>query len=203
MGILPLLLPPGLQVHLHGSLPASSPQLWSQVAEQSPGYGVTASSGGMTSPSATAAGMSGYVPPPPGLTPIDFSSWRLPPPEAPASRGLPAAPPGLPGVRRSIRLRGTAERNARAQMVQCPGSLAKRTQTPPTLAPCVPQMAPPLCQPLPGWPAMPYQQVVQPPKKSTGRGVASDPSTDKTAPAGSASSQDHGRSTTRGWGDGG
>ena len=60
-------------------------QSWSQVVDQSPGYGVTASSGGMTSPSTSAAGMSGYVPPPPGLTPIDFSNWRLLPPEAPAS----------------------------------------------------------------------------------------------------------------------
>ena len=176
MGILPLLLPPRLQVHLHGSLPSGfPPQSWSQVVDQSPGYRVTASSGGMTSPSTTAAGMSGYVPPPPGLTLIDFSNWRLPPPEAPASRGLPTAPPGLPGVGRSIRLRGMAEKNAGAQMVQRPGGLAQRTQTLPTSVPCVPQTVPPLCQPPPGWPAMLYQQAVQPPKKSTGRGVTSNP----------------------------
>ena len=40
------------------------PPSWSQVVDQSPGYGATASSGGMTAPSTTAAGMSGYVPPP-------------------------------------------------------------------------------------------------------------------------------------------
>ena len=80
---LPLLLPPGLPVHMHGSLPASSPQSWSQIVEQTPGYGVTASSGGMTTPTTTVAGMSGYLAPPPGLTPPDFSSWRLLPPEAP------------------------------------------------------------------------------------------------------------------------
>ena len=108
-------------------------QSWSQVVDQSPGYGATASSGGMTSPSTTAAGMSGYVPPPPGLTSIDFSNLRLPPPEAPASRGLPTAPPGLHGVGRSIRLRGMAERNAGAQMAQPPGGLAQWTKTPPTL----------------------------------------------------------------------
>ena len=204
MGILLLLLPPMLQVHLQESLPSGSPpQSWSQVVDQSPGYGATASSGGMTSPSTTAAGMSGYVPPPPGLTPIDFSNWRLPPPEAPASRGLPTAPPGLPGAGRSIRLRGTAERNAGAQMVQRPGGLAQQTQTLPMLVPCAPQMVPPLCQPLPGQPAMPYQQAVQPPMKPTGRGVTSDSPTDKTAPVGSASSQDHRRSNTRGWGGGG
>ena len=55
----------------------------------------------------------------------------------------------------------------------------------------------------PGWPATLYQQAVQPPGKSTGRGVTFNPSVDKTAPAGSPSSQDHGRPITRGWGDGG
>ena len=66
-----------------GAYQPTPPQSWSQVVEQTPGYGVTASSGGVTTPSTTAAGMSGYVAPPPGLPPIDFSSWRLPPPEAP------------------------------------------------------------------------------------------------------------------------
>ena len=174
---------------MHGSLPADSPQLWSQIVEQTPGYGVTTSSGGMTTPSTTVAGMSGYVAPPLGLTLPDFSSWRLLPPEAPPSGGLPAAPPGLPGVRRSLMLRGMAERNARAQMVQCPGGLAQQAQTQPTLVPHAPQMVLPLRQPLPGRLAMPYQQVAQPPRKSTGRGVASDPSTDKTAPVGGPSSQ--------------
>ena len=69
--------------------------------------------------------------------------------------------------------------------------------------PRTPQVVPPLHQPPPGWPATQCQQVVQPPGKSTGRGVTFDPSADKTAPAGGPSSQDHGRSTTRGWGDGG
>ena len=179
------------------------PESWSQIEEQTPGYGVTASSGGMTTPSTTAAGMSGYVAPPLGLTPPDFSSWRLLPPEAPPSGGLPAAPQGLPGIGRSLMMRGAAERNARAQMAQGPSSLALQAQTQPTSAPCMPQMVPPLRQPLPGWLAMPYQQAVQPPRKSTGRGVASDPSTDKTAPAGGPSSQDRRRPTTRGWRDGG
>ena len=100
-------------------------------------------------------------------------------------------------------LRGMIERNARAQMAQCPGGLAQQAQTQPTSVLHAPEMVPPLCQPLPGWPAMPYQHAVQPPKKSTGRGVASNPSADKTAPAGGASSQDCRRPTTRGWGDGG
>ena len=57
-----------------GAYQPTLPKSWSQVVEQTPGYGVTASSGGMTTPSTTAAGMSGYVAPPPGLRPIDFSS---------------------------------------------------------------------------------------------------------------------------------
>ena len=100
-------------------------------------------------------------------------------------------------------MRGAAERNAWAQMVQGPSSLAQRALTQPTSALCTPQMVLPLHQPLPGWPAMPYQQAVQPQRKPTGRGVASNPSADKTAPVGGASSQDRGRPTTRGWGDGG
>ena len=158
-----------------GAYPPTPPQSWSQVVDQSPGYRVTASSGGMTSPSTTAAGMSGYVPPPPGLPLIDFSNWRLVPPEALASKGLPKAPPGLPGVRRSTRLRGTAKRITGAQMAQHPGGLAQRTLTPPTSTMCVHQMVLPLHQPPPWQPATPYQQVVQPPKKSTGRGVTSNP----------------------------
>ena len=186
-----------------GTYQLTPPQSWSQIVEQTPGYGVTASSGGMTTPSTTAAGMSGYVTPPLGLPPIDFSSWRLLPPEATPSGGLPAASPGLPGVGRAAMLRGAIERNARAQMAQCPGGLAQWALTPPTSALHAPQMALPLRQPLPGQPTMPYQQAVQLPKKSTGRGVASYPSADKTAPVGGASSQDRRRPTTRGRGDGG
>ena len=71
------------------------------------------------------------------------------------------------------------------------------------LTPRAPQMAPPLRQPIPGWPATPYQQVVQLPKKSTGRRVVSDPLADKTTPGDGTSSQDCRRPTTRGQGDGG
>ena len=71
--------------------------------------GATASSGGMTTPGMPAGGMSGYLPPPPGLPPIDFTKWRLPPPEAPAARGA-TAPLHLPGVGRSTGLWGTVKR---------------------------------------------------------------------------------------------
>ena len=67
-------------------------------------------------------------------------------------------------------------------MAQYPGGLAQCALTPPMSVLCTPQTALPLCQPLPGWPAMSYQQAVQLPKKSTRRGVASDPFADKTPP---------------------
>ena len=194
---------PGLWCTCVGASQQAPPASWSQVVEQTPGCGVTASSGGMTTPSTSAAGMPGYVVPPPGLTPPDFSSWSLPPPEAPPPQGLPAASQGLSHVGRSIQVRAAAERQARVQLAQGSRGLVQWAQTQPLSAPCTPQMVPPLHQPPPGWPAMPYQQVVHLPGKSTGRGVASDPSTDKTAPAGSSSSQDRTRPTTRGWGDGG
>ena len=115
-----------------GAYSPAPPPLWSQVVGESPGCGVTASSGGMTAPSTPAAGMSGYLPPPPGLPPIDFSKWRLPPPEA---------PPNLPGVGRSDQLRGTVKRIVG---VPCPGRLAQWMPVPPTSMACAPQMVPPL-----------------------------------------------------------
>ena len=96
------------------------PPSWSQVVGESPGCGVTASSGGMTAPGMPAAGMSGYLLPPPGLPPIDFTKWRLLPPKAPVAGGV-TAPPHLPEVRRSAGLQGTVKRIAGAPR---PGRLA-------------------------------------------------------------------------------
>ena len=100
-------------------------------------------------------------------------------------------------------MRGATERQAWAQLVQHPRGLVQPTQTQTPVVPHSPQVAPPLCQPLPGWPATQCQQAVQPHGQSTRRGVMFDPSTEKTALASGPSSQDHGRPTTRGWGDGG
>ena len=179
------------------------PVSWSQIVEQTPGYGVIASSGGKTTPSASIVGMPGYMVPLPDLTPPDFSSWSLPPPEAPLPQGLPAASQGLSCIGRSIQVRATAERQAQVQLMQCPRGLVQPAQTQPPVVPCTPQVALPLHQSPPGWLATQYQQAVQLPHKTTGRGVTFDPSADKTAPTGGPSSQDHGRPTTRGWGDGG
>ena len=88
------------------------------------------------------------------------------------------------------------------QLTQHPRGLVQPTQTQLPAALRTPQVVLPLHQPLPGQPATQCQQAVQPPGKSTRRGVTFDPSTEKTAPASGQSSQDHGRPTTRGWGDG-
>ena len=114
------------------------PLSWSQVVGESPGCGVTASSGGMTTPGMPAAGMSRYLLPPPGLPPIDYTKWRLPPPEAMVAGGA-TAPPLLPGVRRSAGLWGTAKRIAG---VPRPGGLSQQMPVPPTMMLCVPQTVP-------------------------------------------------------------
>ena len=122
---------PSSQCKCMGAYQQAFPETWSQIVEQTPGYGVTASSGGMTTPNTTAAGMPGYVAPLPGLTPPDFSNWSLPPPEVPLSRGLPMASQGLPGIGRSDMIRSAVERHARVQWVQGPWAPAQWAQVPP------------------------------------------------------------------------
>ena len=124
---------PGSQCMYVGASQPVPPASWSLIV--TPGYGVAASSGGMTTPSTSVAGMPGYVAPLPGITPPDFSSWSLPPPEAPLPQGLPTASQGLSCVGRSIQVRAAAERQARAQLAQGPRGLAQPAQTQPPLAP--------------------------------------------------------------------
>ena len=169
------------------------PLSWSQVVGELPGHGVTASPGGLIAPSTPATG---YLLLPPGLSPIDYSKWRLPPPEAPTAR-VATAPLCLAGVGRSTGLRGTVKRIAGLPR---PGRLAQQMPAPPTMMLCAPQMMP-VQQPCLEWPAMPYQQAVQPPKRSAGRGVIADTPTGKTAPMG-GTMQDHRRPAARGWGHG-
>ena len=130
-----------------GAYQQAPTKTWSQVVEQTPGCGEAASSGGMTTPSTTTAGMPGYVAPPPGLTLPDFSNWSLAPPEIPASRGLPTAPQGLPGIARSEMIKSAVGRHARAQMAA--GSWVPGQHAPalPMSVPGAPQVAPPLRQP--------------------------------------------------------
>ena len=168
--------------------------LWSQVVGETPECGATASSGGLTTPGMPATG---YLLPPPGLPPIDYSKWRLLPPEAPTARVV-TDPLRLPGVGRGTGLWGTAKR-----IVGSPhtGGLAQQMPVPPTTMPCTPQMMP-VRQPHLERPATPYQQVVQPPKSlvpGAGRGAGADTPTGKTALVG-GTTQDCGRPAARGWG---
>ena len=135
------------------------PTSWSQIIEQTPGYGLTSSSIGVTHPSTSMGGMPGYVVPPPGLTPPDFSIWSIPLQEAPLPPGLLVSLRYRPPVGRASQLRATIDRQAQMLWAQAPQ--APTSQAPPLQAP---QMVPPLCQPLPSsgnYPATPYQQAVQ------------------------------------------
>ena len=172
------------------SQPAPS-MLWSHVVQQVPGYGVTSSSGGVTDPSTSMGGMPGYVVPPPGLTPPDFSIWSIPPQEAHPPPGLPVCPLYWPPMGRASSLRAAIDRQAQVLRAMVP--LAPMSQAP---LPQAPQMVPPLHQSLPSsgsQPATPYQQAVQPPSKPKGRGVTFGSSTDKLAAIGGQDSDGHGR----------
>ena len=194
-----------------GASQLAPPMSWSQVVQQTQGYGVTSTSRGVTDLSTPMGGMPGYVVPPPGLTPPDFSIWSIPPPEVPPTPGLPASPLYRPPMGRASLLRAAVNQQAhmlwtprsqaptlqaqvlRATAPQAPMPSAPTLQAPP---PQAPQIAPPLRQPLPSsgsWLATPYQQVVQPPVKPKGRGVTFDTSADKVAAVGGQDAD--------GWGD--
>ena len=181
-----------------GASQLAPPTLWSQIVQQTQGYGVTSTSRGATDLSTPMGGMPGYVVPPPGLTPPDFSSWSIPPPEVLPPPGLPASPLHQPPMGRASLL--TLHQQApllRASAPQAPMPSAPRSQAP---LPQAPQMVPPLCQPLSSSgsrPATPYQQVVQLPVKPKGRGVTFDTPTDKAAAVGSQDADNCGRQKTR------
>ena len=144
-------------------------------------------------------GMPGYVVPPPGLTPPDFSIWSIPPQEAHLPPGLPVSPLYWPPVGRASSLRAAIDRQAQALRAMAPQ--APMLQVPMLQAPLLqaPQMVPPLCQPLPSsgsQPATPYQQAVQPPSKPKGRGVTFDSSANKLMAIGGQDADTHGRQRT-------
>ena len=106
-------------------------ETWSQMMARIPGQGVAASTGAT----------SGATSPPPGLTPLDFTNWSLPLPEAPLTGGLPLPSGGLPRIRRQ--------------------TAGPRALTPPMQVPNPPQGMLPIRQQRPRQPAALYQQVVQ------------------------------------------
>ena len=191
---------PGPHCKCMGAFQPAPPTSWSQIMEQTPGYGVTTSSGGMTTPSTSVEGMPGYVAPPLGLTPPDVSIWSLLPLEAPLPRGLPTVLQYLP-VGRSTQVRAALERHAQVQLVQALWAPAQQAQMPPASVLHTPQVAPPLCQPPPGQPATPYQQAVQLPGRSTRVGVTFNSPTDKAVPTGGQGAEGHGRQSTQGQDD--
>ena len=170
------------------------PTSWSQVVEQTPRYGVTSSSKGETTPSTFMGGMPGYMAPPPGLTPPDYSFWSMLPWEASLPKGLPGSPQYKPPTGRAAHMRAALDRQTQAS----------RAPVPQVPVPQAPQMVPPICQPLPysrGQPATPYQQVVQLLSKSTGLGVTFDSFANKPVAAGGQDTDGHGRQSTRGQDD--
>ena len=73
---------------------------WSQIMEQTPGYGMTDSSGGVTTLSTSLGGMSGLVPPPPRI-----SIWDPFQRKAPISQQLVTAPLYRPPTGRAEQLK--------------------------------------------------------------------------------------------------
>ena len=123
-------------------------ETWSQMVARIPGQGVAASTGGPTTPEAASTEVPepGATSPPPGLTPLDFTNWSLPLPEAPLTGGLPLPLGGLPRIGR-----------------QTAGlwALGPWALTPPIQVPSTPQGMLPIRQQRPRQPAAPYQQAVQ------------------------------------------
>ena len=116
-----------------GASQPAPPTSWSQIVQQAPGYGVTSSSGGVTGLCTSMGGMPGYVVPPPGLTPPDFSIWSIPTQEAPLPSRLPVSPLYRPPVGRASTLRAAIDRQAqalRAMVLQAPTPQAARSRFP-------------------------------------------------------------------------
>ena len=121
-----------------GVPPTTPPTSWSQIMEQTLGYGGTASSSGVTTLSTSLGGMSGLVPHPPGISIWDPFQWK-----APISQQPVTTPLYRPPAERTEWLKATLSMRG--------------------LVPRVHQMAPAICQPpLLPWsqPATPYQQLV-------------------------------------------
>ena len=158
-------------------VPLSTPLTsWSQIMERTPGYRMTASYGGVTTPGTSLGGMSGLVPPPPGISIWDTFLWK-----APAPQQLFTSPSYRPPISRGKWLKAT---------------LGMRAPVPQVLqiAPAIHQL-PPLSR---GQPATPYQQVVQPPSKTSGARVTFDSSATKPAPNGGQDTDVCGRPLSKG-----
>ena len=161
-------------------VPLSTPLTsWSQITEWTPVYRMTASSSGVTTLSTSLGGMSRLVPPPPGISIWDTSPWKTPIPQQLVTT-LSYRPPIGRGKWLKV-----------AQSMRAP-------------MPQVPQIAPAIRQPPPlprGRPTTPYQQVMQPPIRTSGLRVTFDSSANKPAPTGSQDTDVCGRQVSRGQDD--
>ena len=83
---------PELHCRCVGAPLLTPPTSWSQILEQTPGYGMTASTSGVTTLSTSSRGMSRLVPPPPGVSIWDPFLWKAPIPP-PLVMSLPYRPP--------------------------------------------------------------------------------------------------------------
>ena len=141
---------PGPHCMCTGASQSAPSTSWSQIVQQTQGYGVTSTSGGATNMSTPMGGIPGYMVPPPGFTPPDFSIWSVPPPEVPLPPALPASPLHRPPMGRASLLRAVV--NQQAQMLWTPGLQAPTSQAQ-VLRATVPQApmpsAPKLQVPLP------------------------------------------------------
>ena len=111
----------GTNCRCAGVPPMTPPTPWSQIMEQTLGYGMTTSSGGVTTLSTSLGGMSGLVPPPPGISIWDPFQWK-----APISQKPVTTPPYRPPTGRAEWLKPTLSMRG--------------------LVPWAPQMAPAICQ---------------------------------------------------------
>ena len=98
---------------------------WSQITEWTPGYGMTASSGGLTTPSTSLGGMSGLVPPPPVISIWDTLLWKAPIPQQ-----LVTTPSYRHPIGRGKQLKATL--STRGLVPQVP-QITPATSTPPGL----------------------------------------------------------------------
>ena len=152
------------------------PTSWSQIVEQTLGYGRTASSSGVTTPSTSLGGMSRLVPHPPGISIWDLFQWK-----APISQKPVTTPPYRPPAGRAKRLKA-----ALSMRGWCHRSLR-------LLHPSVSHLY------SPGVDQQPCnQQTVQPPTRTSGLGVTFDSSASKPAPTDSWDTDVHGRQATQG-----
>ena len=177
-------------------------ETWSQTMASVPVQGVAASSAGSTTSEASTVEVQepGLTSPPPGLTPLDFASWSLPPPGAPQTGGLPL--PSGRGVGRQATGPWAPMPSASQGMLPiCQQRLCRpvapyQRPAPPTSQPVAPyQQA--LLQP--SQPITPYQQAVQQPRPA-GRGGATQSTSSAAAPTARQPVQERGRQPTRGRG---